>query len=115
VWTRNATSSETSYSIPLPAKVGDSSRFYPDFIWWLDSVCWAIDTTGRHLLSDKVRGKLIALNQPKVALVVRGDIEITGDVKSKDGWTVIVARQSLKPVVEHLQDLEDALQILAKP
>jgi type III restriction enzyme len=112
VWTRNSTHSGTGFSIPLPAKAGDSARFFPDFLWWQDKVCWAIDTTGRYLLNEKVRGKLVALDKPRVALIVRGEVDLNGDVKGKDGWTVVVARQFLKPVVEHVNGLEEAISVL---
>src|SRR5688572_24331284 len=51
IWMRNPTSTEIGFSIPLPIKVGDSTRFYPDFLWWVHGICWAIDTTGKHLLT----------------------------------------------------------------
>jgi type III restriction enzyme len=114
VWMRNTASAELGFGIPLPIKVGDSTRFYPDFLWWIDGVCWAIDTTGRHLLSDKVRGKLIGLEQPKVALVVRGQIDLPrGVIVDRSGWTVVLARAALAPVVEHSDDLQHLLKLFA--
>ena len=59
---------------PLPKKAGDSSTFFPDFLVWHADVVWAIDTTGPHLLDEKVRGKLISLGTPRMALVTRGTI-----------------------------------------
>ena len=67
-WVRNPTTPGQGYGIPLPKKVGDSLAFYPDFLIWKKGVCWAVDTTGRHLLDAKVRGKLFALEAPKLAL-----------------------------------------------
>ncbi len=64
IWARNPTTERQGYGIPLPKKVGDSSTFYPDFLIWKKSVCWSVDTTGRHLLDEKVRGKLVALESP---------------------------------------------------
>lgn len=88
MWVRNPSTANLGYSIPLPAKVDESSRFYPDFLWWPDptATCWALDTTGRHLLNAKVRGKLIALDEPSVALVVRGEIDLTaGTITGQKG------------------------------
>ena len=112
LWMRNPTTADTGYSIPLPIKVGDSTRFYPDFLWWVDDVCWAIDTTGKHLLSDKVRGKLIPLDEPRVALAVRGRIDLDRNtVTDKSGWTAVVARTGLSPLVEHSEDLQQLLHL----
>lgn len=112
LWMRNPTTADTGFSIPLPIKVGDSTRFYPDFLWWVGGVCWAIDTTGKHLLSDKVRGKLIPIEDPKVALVVRGRIDLDRNtVTDRTGWTAVVARSGLSPIVEHSEDLQQLLQL----
>jgi hypothetical protein len=32
VWLRNADTGDLGYNIPLPFKVGDSLRFFPDFL-----------------------------------------------------------------------------------
>jgi len=112
LWMRNPATADTGFSIPLPIKVGDSTRFYPDFLWWVNDVCWAIDTTGKHLMSDKVRGKLIPLDEPKVALVVRGHIDLNRNVVvDRSGWTAVVARSGLSPLVEHSEDLQQLLQL----
>lgn len=113
VWVRNPAAASVGYSIPLPFKVGDSSNFYPDFLWWIDNVCWAIDTTGRHLLNDKIRGKLLDLRSPKVAFVVRGEVKEGGAVEDEAGWTVVVARRVLGPSFQHFDDLKSALDVLA--
>jgi type III restriction enzyme len=106
-WTRNPATAAQGYGIPLPKKVGDSSTFYPDFLVWVAGACWAIDTTGRHLLDEKVRGKLITLGTPRMALVVRGAVDLgSGAREGKDGWSVVVGRPSLKPLVEYGDDLE---------
>jgi len=115
VWIRNSSAPATGFGIPLPLKVGDSSRFYPDFLWWIDGECWAIDTTGRHLLNDKIRGKLIALDSPKVALVARGELKDGGAVEGHDGWTVVLARRGLAPSFQHFDDLKSVLSLLAAP
>lgn len=112
IWMRNPSVGAGGYSIPLPIKVGDSSAFYPDFLWWIEGKCWAIDTTGRHLLSDKVRGKLIGLAEPEVALVVRGQVDLgRGAIVDRVGWTAVVARGVLAPLVEHSEDLQQLLRV----
>lgn len=113
LWARNPSSANLGYGIPLPKKVGDSSTFYPDFLVWHDGTAWAVDTTGRHLLDEKVRGKLIALVTPSVALVVRGMVDLnTGSREGRDGWSIVIGRPSLKPLVEHSGDLDKLLTTL---
>ncbi len=118
VWVRNADSGAQGYSIPLPFKVGDSLRFFPDFLWWpygSDHTAWAIDTTGRHLINEKIRGKLVALPQPRVALVVRGDVDLEHEqVTKSQGWTAVVARSGgPRPLIEKSADLSQVLNFLA--
>jgi len=113
VWTRNPTTASQGYGIPLPKKVGDSSTFYPDFIAVKAGMAWAIDTTGRHLLDAKVRGKLISLSTPKIALVVRGAVDLgTGAREGKSGWTLIIGRPNLKPLLEHDEDLDTLIKAM---
>jgi type III restriction enzyme len=73
---RNPTTESQGFGIPLPRKVADSSTFYPDFLIWKKDVCRAVDTTGRRLLDEKVRGKLVALEIPRMSLVVRGTVDL---------------------------------------
>lgn len=118
VWLRNADSGPFGYFVPLPFKVGDSLRFFPDFLWWPhghEGEAWAIDTTGRHLLQEKIRGKLVALDQPRMALVVRGEADLTRErVVGKDGWSAVIARPAgLQPLVEQAEDLPRLLETLA--
>lgn len=116
VWCRNPSTASQGFGIPLPKKVGDSSTFYPDFLVWVEDACWAIDTTGRHLLDEKVRGKLVALEAPRMALVVRGQVDLnTGSREGKDGWSVVLGRANLKPVVEHSDDIDALLEQLFAP
>jgi type III restriction enzyme len=107
IWHRNPTTESQGFGIPLPKKVGDSSTFYPDFLIWKKDICWAVDTTGRHLLDEKVRGKLVALATPRMALVVRGRVDLGGGSREgKDGWSLVLGRANLKPIVEHSDDLD---------
>jgi type III restriction enzyme len=117
VWARNPSTSVQGFSIPLPAKVEDSSRFYPDFLWWVtEDFCWALDTTGRHLLNAKVRGKLIALDHPHVALIVRGQVDLQSNTySSKTGWTLVRAKPHVTATSEPFDDLPSLLGALAGP
>jgi type III restriction enzyme len=113
IWTRNPPTSNQGFGIPLPKKVGDASTFYPDFLLWKKDTCWAVDTTGRHLLDEKVRGKLIALETPKVALVVRGTVDLgSGSREGKDGWSLVLGRPNQKPIVEHSDELDSLIKCL---
>jgi type III restriction enzyme len=112
-WVRNPTTGSQGYGVPLPKKVGDSLTFYPDFLIWKKGVCWAVDTTGRHLLDAKVRGKLFALESPKMALVVRGAVDLSRDSsEGKDGWSLVLPRPAMEPRVEHSDDLDALVTIL---
>jgi type III restriction enzyme len=90
-WTRNfSAASQNGYGIPLPIAVGASNTFYPDFLWWIDEGCWAIETSGQFILEPKVHGKLVGLDLPRVALVVRG--EVSADwrrLEGRTGWTLV--------------------------
>ncbi|MFS8084868.1 MAG: hypothetical protein ACMG6H_04505, partial [Acidobacteriota bacterium] len=91
-WMRNPPSSSMGgYGLPMPIKVGGSENFYPDFLWWVDDTCFAVDTTGLHILKAKVRGKLLSLQLPKVALVTRGKVGPAFDsLEDKTGWTLVL-------------------------
>ena len=111
IWVRNPAVASRGYGIPLPRKVGDSATFYPDFLLWLGDECWAIDTTGPHLLDEKIRGKLLTLPTPNLALAVRGTVDLgSGSRKSKDGWSLVLPREHLQPTVEYDDDLDTLLR-----
>jgi type III restriction enzyme len=113
IWTRNPANESQGLGIPLPKKVGDSSTFYPDFLIWKKDVCWAVDTTGRHLLDEKIRGKLVELGTPRIALAVRGTVDLgSGSREGKEGWSLVIGRPNLKPVVEHSDDLDSLVKLL---
>jgi len=117
MWMRNSDSGQYGYSLPLPFKVGDSLRFFPDFLWWPTGgpeCCWAIDTTGSHLLAEKVRGKLVGVGNPRMALVVRGRVDLAREQTTPDaGWSVVIARSSQRPLVQYQEDLQALLIMLA--
>jgi type III restriction enzyme len=115
VWVRNPPTSELGFSVPLPVKVErGSSQFFPDFLWWVGEECWALETTGRHLLNVKVRGKLLPVAQPHIVLVVRGSIDLERSSReATDGWTLVRARAAMPPLVDYRDELEPLLRSLS--
>lgn len=108
-WMRNPPArSQGGYGVPLPIKVGGSQTFFPDFLWWVDDACWAIDTTGVHILGPKVRGKLLSITEPRLALATRGRVAASLDTLEDDhGWTLVLpgeagARRSHYATAEEL-------------
>lgn len=113
VWMRNPVRGE-GYGIPLPMKVGSSSTFYPDFLWWVGDKCYALDPTGRHLLDEKLRGKLLGLDAPKIALVIKGRLSTDmGTHENSDQVTVVRPRRGRAPAPEVFSDLTSALKRIA--
>ena len=55
-WWRNP--SRTGYSIPL-ITLGSTRNFYPDFLIFLPKKIIAVDTSGEHLIKDKIDRKLL--------------------------------------------------------
>lgn len=114
-WARNfSTPAQNGYALELPIKLGGSNAFYPDFLWWIADQAWAMDTTGPHLLGDKVSGKLLTLTHPKVALVARG--RISNDLLRKEdnsGWTLVrAAAGGVAPRPERYTTLVELLTAL---
>jgi type III restriction enzyme len=93
VWVRNR--ARVEFGIPLPVQSGSSAQFFPDFLWWIrkgkqTKVVWAIDTTGRFILDEKIRTKLLTVPPPlRIALVVRGKLDTLYRETAKDGWSVL--------------------------
>ena len=91
VWHRNPSSG--GYCIPLLSP-GDTANFYPDFLAWKGKLVFAIDTKGKHLLTDAIAHKMFDIYEGKsirmhVRFVVKGRQEqIGGKTVSKDGYTV---------------------------
>jgi type III restriction enzyme len=61
-WYRNP--ARTGYSIPL-ITLGSTRNFYPDFLIFHPNKIIAIDTSGEHLIKDKVDRKLFNIS-PKL-------------------------------------------------
>lgn len=91
-WMRNPPAAgQGGYGIPMAIKVGSSENFYPDFLWWVDKTCFAIDTTGLQILASKIRGKLLAIPEPRIALVTRGLVASSFErLEDQDGWTLVL-------------------------
>ncbi len=88
VWARNKV--RVGYGIPLPIKCGSSSTFYPDFLWWVRGTVWAIDPTGRFILEDKLRSKLLTAPAPlKIALVTPDKYDRNYQKQEDGGWTLL--------------------------
>ena len=88
VWVRNK--DRIDYGIPLPIKSGTSSTFFPDFIWWVGKTVWLLDPTGKHILNEKIRGKLLGVPAPlKIALISRGKLDSNFTPKVDEGWTLL--------------------------
>lgn len=97
VWARNP--SRSGYGIPLITK-GRTRTFYPDFLIWRGDDVLAVDTTGPHLLGEKVARKLLAITAPKgetsrliVLFVTKGKFTEQLEQIDKSGYSV----WSLKP------------------
>ena len=113
VWMRNPTRGD-GYGILLPVKVGSSNTFYPDFLWWVDGECYAIDPTGKHILEEKVRGKLLTIDSPRIVLITRGKVGADfHTVADTDGYTVVRPRRNRAVAPEYVSSIEEALQRIA--
>jgi type III restriction enzyme len=110
VWVRNK--DRLDYGIPLPIKSGSSSTFYPDFLWWVKKTVWAIDPTGKFILAEKLRTKLMSVPNPlKIALITRGKLTSTYDTLSDDGWALVRFRMG-NAAPENFESLDDVMQTL---
>lgn len=113
VWMRNPARGD-GYGILLPVKVGTSSTFYPDFLWWVDGECFAIDPTGKHILEEKVRGKLLTIERPKIALITRGKASADfHTIDDTDGYTIVRPRGNRSPAPEYVASLDEGLLRIA--
>ncbi|QIM16037.1 hypothetical protein G7067_05770 [Leucobacter insecticola] len=113
VWMRNPTRGD-GYGVLLPVKVGSSNTFYPDFLWWVDGECFAIDPTGKHILEEKVRGKLLTIDRPRIALLTRGKVSRDfHSLSDTDGYTLVRPRKNRSAAPEYFSTISDALLRLA--
>lgn len=117
VWCRNP--SQGGYSIPLVDE-GDTKRFFPDFLVWVDKKVLAIDTKGKHLITDDSKRKLFYIKQAEpgqpelvIRLVTEGKWNVVGrapnSVDKKDGYTVWTLRNGLLHPI-HCKDVGEAVE-----
>ncbi len=110
VWVRNK--DRLDYGIPLPVKSGSSATFYPDFLWWVGSTVWAIDPTGKFILEEKIRNKLLIVPPPlKIALVTPNKYDAVYKKIPGNGWTLVRHRAG-NLVPEVFNTLEEVLRTL---
>ncbi|HEY8814307.1 MAG TPA: hypothetical protein VIP57_04300 [Candidatus Dormibacteraeota bacterium] len=114
VWARNPARG-SGYGIGLPVKVGSSNTFYPDFLWWINETCYAIDPTGAHILNEKARGKLLTIPKPKIVLLTRGRVSRDfSALENEDGWTMARPLKGRAPSPEYFTSMRDALLRLSE-
>jgi len=111
-WCRNP--ARSGFGIPL-LSLGQSKTFYPDFLVWKGKYVFALDTTGEHILEDKLGRKLLAIEphpKSKVKLLVRliskGRWDDKPQRESGDGFTVwsLGHANALKPI--HVANIAEA-------
>ena len=110
VWARNK--DRLDYGISLPIKSGSSSVFYPDFLWRVKNTVWAIDPTGKFILLEKVRTKLMSVPSPlRIALITRGKLQSNYTVAAEDGWSLLRFRTG-NAAPETFDSVDDLLSTL---
>jgi type III restriction enzyme len=110
VWVRNK--DRLDYGVPLPIKSGSSSVFYRDFLWWVKNTVWAIDPTGKFILQEKVRTKLMSVPAPlKIALVTRGKLAPNYTQMANEGWSLLRFRTGSE-APETFDSIDDVLTAL---
>lgn len=102
VWHRNPVSG--GYSIPLLSS-GDTANFFPDFLAWKGKKVFAIDTKGKHLLTDALLRKMFDIRNGEqtrvhVRFVVKGKQDALGaKTISNEGFTIWrVKNNQTKPI-----------------
>jgi type III restriction enzyme len=110
VWVRNK--DRLDYGIPLPVKSGSSSTFYPDFLWWVNETVWAIDPTGKFILNEKIRTKMLTVPLPlRIALLTRGHLNASYNQVGDGGWSLVRFRLG-NAAPENFETLDAALAAL---
>lgn len=101
-WHRNPVSG--GFPIPL-LTAGDTANFFPDFLAWNGNKVFAIDTKGKHLLTDALLRKMFDIRDEHrsrllVRFVVKGKQDaIGGKTVSKEGFTIWrVKNNQTKPI-----------------
>jgi type III restriction enzyme len=110
VWVRNK--DRLHYGIPLPIKRGTSSVFYPDFLWFVKNTVWAIDPTGKFILLEKVRTKLMSVPPPlRIALITHVKLNSQYTQLPDDGWSLLRFRTG-NAAPEMFDSIDDLLSTL---
>jgi type III restriction enzyme len=98
----------------LPIKSGTSSTFYPDFLWWVKDTVWAIDPTGKFILSEKIRAKLLTVPAPlRIALLTKGHLTPTYTTAGDSGWSLVRFRIG-NAAPENFHSLDDLAAALVE-
>lgn len=90
-WHRNPVSG--GWSIPLLTP-GDTANFFPDFLAWKGNKIFAIDTKGKHLLTEALMRKMFDISdgdksRVHVRFVVKGKQDnLNGRTVTKEGYTI---------------------------
>jgi type III restriction enzyme len=74
---------------------------------------WAIDPTGKFLLEDKIRTKLLTVPEPlRIALITRGKLDLSYKRIDDNGWTLVRRRlgTAAPEVFESVAELLDELR-----
>lgn len=113
-WCRNPP--RTGYGIPLISK-GPTSNFYPDFLVWKDDTVIAIDTTGGHLLDEKMSRKLLMVEPAKgsttrliIRFVSQGNYDTPRAKKNSAGFTLWGIKPDGAFRATHLTDIDAAVE-----
>lgn len=110
IWVRNK--DRLDYGIPLPIKSGTSSAFYPDFLWHVKNTVWAIDPTGKFILLEKVRTKLMTVPPPlRIALITHVKLDAQYRQVAGDGWSLLRFRTG-NAAPETFDTIDDVLGTL---
>jgi type III restriction enzyme len=115
-WFRNPP--QSGYGVPL-VDIGDTGRFFPDFIFWTDNAVVCIDTKGAHILHGEAGRKLLAIapnksstNRLEVRFVSAGEWDGEMQKLSPDGYTIWGLRANGKRRAQHYPSLEETVAAL---
>ena len=114
-WCRNPSTSQ-GYGIPIP-KYGRSGKFFrPDFLVFSESMIYAIETKGSHLVEAAVWKKLLNTKQfgVEVVFVLEGHQRLERDSFNEihpNGYTIL-RNNGYGPVVDHFDSLSELMSSL---
>lgn len=115
-WARNPVRS--GFGIPL-LQEGSTQNFYPDFLIWDKSNIFAVDPTGGHILDDKMKRKLLAVQPDKrgprlhIRILAEGKLNDEFLKSGKGGYTVFIMRDG-KAHALHADTIEEAAGLSVK-